>query len=321
LLPYPKLESYNFLRIADIRLRIQAFLAEQPLAEFSNIPILVFAIADGAFGQTFRPHINLVTIFPSIVHSMKIIEIKALAFHIYSQIRTYFSFQTPFPELEQLFFGYRYEPPFVLGRPDESTIVIHFAWNSTAGLAIATDDTGAILTELQLMSVSDIGRFIGALRRQLTGLHPIFSLGIMGEFLYDTDLTNLSRMGDGVFIYSILPCSAVQITTDFDCNEDVYVRVPQEQIHSDGGECAPPLASAIVLAKGHCSYQMSLYVEPRKKQSGDSLEWLAGQFSRLSWLSVLPGKERRVAALPPHFAALLRRTQCSVASCSRFEFL
>jgi hypothetical protein len=66
---------------------------------------------------------------------------------------------------------------------------------------------------------------------------------------------------------------------------------------------------------------MSLYVDPRKRGRVDSLEWLAGEFSKISWLSVMPGRERRVSALPPHFAALLRRTQFSSLPLSRFEFL
>jgi hypothetical protein len=318
---YAKSDPYSFHRPVDVRIAVQAFLAAHPCIELSSTPLVVFTIDDGHIGQDFHPPINHMPVPPALVRSMDSTAIKALAFRLYAQLRTYFSLQCDKPQVEQLFFGYRYQPPFALGRTDDTAITIHIAWNCHAGIAIATDDVGTALAELKMPGFEDVRRFVTELRSALAPLRTTFTVGIAGELLYESELDAFSHFPDGVFVFSIFPCASVQVAVDPECSEDIYVRIGTEQAYGDAGESAEPIVSAVVLAKGHCPYTMSLYIEPRTRGNSDSLGWLAGEFSKLSWLSVMPGRERRVTALPPHFAALLRRTRFSSLPLSRFEFL
>jgi hypothetical protein len=316
LIPYGKYESFNFHRLADIRLSVQAFLNDQRLVEFQSVPVLVIAICDNAFGQDFQPRVNFTHVFPRAVRTLDATGSKALCFRLYAQFRSFISLPAWSSQVDQLFFGYRYAPPFLLPRPESGRISVHGAWHRPSSISLWTDDTGSTLAQVSLASIGDVARYIAGLRVGLEPLDVTFSLGLVGEILSMADVGPLQAVG--ALIFTILPAAHVQATPDG--LNDIFVGRPMEQAFGDAAAAAPPLASAVVVAPGHCGYSMSLYVNAGRRRPDEALEWLAEQFSNLSWLSVLPGREGRVAALPPHVAALLRRTRSATLPMARFEF-
>lgn len=324
---YPKCDPYFFTTGAGMIDQIEKFFQSENVSEFQTVPILSFIFGVPIYDPKFVPRSILTYVRSGTVASANEEELKTLAFVVYSRIRTMSS--TPYGmyhittrESATLFFGFRYQPPFLLPHDDTKPTYIHLAWDPENHLIAWIDCTGSIL---QVQPVEGVATIISRLTDvlQLLSQHTIkFTLTILGESIENKMLTEVKQQLSqfSISIFSCFPSQQIQINIPNFIKDDILVFAPQETQFSMSDDIAEPLESCFVIARTLPPYSLSVYQcfdDPPR----EALKKFATQMSMLSWLSVKPHCELRTVSYPPHICALLRKNNSVTDVISRYEFL
>jgi hypothetical protein len=325
--PMPKIDTFYFEPSDTLRSRIDEFHRTQPLWEFQAEPLLSFIVAPPFFDSR--------SVFPSIVTHVKPWnitggsrdEIATLAFVVYSRIRLF----APAPfgmidiarfETAVLFFGFRYQPPYVLRRRSE-TVTMHVAWDVESGLSAWMDDIGSVLHVLGQATLERLVRMIWDLVDFLRSADVRLTVSVLAEGISNELYTRITRefgvLLKKTTVFTALPAAAVQVVFPDEFADDA-VLIGQREQQCDG-RFREPLACCFVASQNHPSYMCALYLTERTGPPEAVLIEFVRAMSHLSWLSVKPGAEKRTIAYPPHVAALLRKNSGDTLIVDRFEFL
>ena len=321
-------ESYHFILSSSIIDSIDNFFKKKSLAEFQQYPIITFLISSTVFNPSFLPHSILTYIRPNSILSSSSIEISAIAFITYCRVR----FFSPSPygmysissrEPAVLFFGFRYQPPILLNRKTDNYI-LHFLWDNNNELLSCVDDIGSLLHVFHCFNLNRIYDFFLDLIDFLKDINlkitfSLFSEGISND-LYEEIIQKFSNILNIISIFSLFPSPYIQFLTDFNFIDDgiVFSNIESQFIINN---LKIPLSSCFIISKNQPSYQISLYFTNNNLNFNEELEFIAHQFSNLSWLSIKPTCELRTLSYPPHLSALLRKNNGITSIVSPFEFL
>ena len=250
-------------------------------------------------------------------------------------------------ETSTLFFGFRYKPPFLLGRNTEeftghdildvkddekrksNSMTIHIAWDEATKMSSWIDDTGSILHVLPRTDFNTIHRLINDASLLLSGMELKFTLSILAEGisseLYKEISETFGQAMNNFTLFAVSPAPTVQVLFEEQFDEDAVIFASAEQFleNINGNEYMKPQSTCYVVAHTLPAYSVSLYSNPvwNWKPANEIVFEYAKQMSHLSWLSVKPGSEVRTISYPPHICALLRKTGAYVKRVSRYEFL
>jgi hypothetical protein len=305
--------------------KIEAFFRSQPLSEFQTYPTLSFIVAPPIYDASVNPKSIINNVRPWSVTSGSTDEIRTLAIVVYSRTRLFAP--SPFGmidialfETATLFFGFRYQPPYLLRRV-ETGMTMHIAWDPANGLASWMDDIGSVLHVLPQISVESLARLVGDLVAFLRGTDVRLTLAILGEGITDAMMLALGSSFGPHFrttvVVALTPAPAVQVVFAERFDDDAFILARHEQLRE--GDFRAPLATAYVACRHHPTYTCSLYAADGPPEQ-ILLEYLKNM-SHLSWLSVKPGAEKRTISYPPHICALLRKNHSETLVVNRFEFL
>jgi hypothetical protein len=327
--PFPRFEAYYEVANEGIPAFIREFFTDQILGEFQQFPILTFIVGPMIFDADFSPHSIISYVRPESVATASADEIKTFAFVVYSRIRVF----APCPfgminiaqnESATLFFGFRYQPPFVLKRAAGAELTIHIAWDCATEASAWIDDAGSALHHFPRTPIHKLHQLMVDLARLLTGTQVRFTLVLLAEGISRGRLERLLRqMNDlEIEIFTVVPEPAVQVMFNEEFDDDAAISGVAEQFREDlDGEFIDPDASCFVVARSLPAYSASVYGIGNQERAREVLLHFVTAMSHLSWLSVKPGSEMRTISIPPHVVALLRRIEPSCTVLSRYEFL
>jgi hypothetical protein len=323
--PLPTGESFFYEATEALAGKIEEFFRSQPLSEFQTYPTLSFIVAPPIHDAKFNPNSIINYVRPWSVTSGSTDEIRTLAIVVYSRTRLFAP--SPFGmidiaryETAMLFFGFRYQPPYLLRRAGDG-MTMHIAWDPVNRLAAWMDDIGSVLHVLPHTSLESLARLVGDLISFLRGTEIRLTLAILGEGIRDSGIASIEKTFGPHFkkltLVSLIPAPAVQVVFTEVFDDDAFILSKQEQLRE--GNFRVPLATAYVASKHHPAYCCSLYLAEGPPET-TLLEYLKNM-SHLSWLSVKPGAEKRTISYPPHICALLRKNHSETLVVNRFEFL
>ncbi|OHS94042.1 hypothetical protein TRFO_39786 [Tritrichomonas foetus] len=325
--PFPRFDAFYYTPTEDIASEIDRFFKSQPLSEFQEHPILTFIVSNPIYDSSFMPRTIINYVRPWSITSASEDEMKTLAFVVYSRIRLFSP--TPFGMIDigthdtaTLFFGFRYQPPFLLRR-NGNEMTLHIAYDPQTNLTAWMDDVGSVLHVLKLNSLSKVKELV----QDAVSANQIddakVTLSILAEGI--TSELNQSIQYDFRFdfpnykLFSVYPSPTVQIIIDEAFDDDAAIFANVEQAWE--GEFLQPLSSVYVVSHCQPAYHVSLYTKDAwKSPESDILDYVR-KMSHLSWLSVKPGSEKRTISYPPHICALLRKSCKETLVVNRFEFL
>jgi hypothetical protein len=326
LTPMPRAIEPAYFPEGLIKHNVNQFFANSGLgkfAEFREPPILTFIVGPPITDRRFNPPSIVTYLPPSFVAAPNATQLRALAFVVFSKIRRMAPAPLGHCDIEmspaaKLFFEFRYEPPFLLRRPEIAAMAMHIAWDVEHSATAWMDDIGSVL---KVMPNSDLKMIVGLSRDLLTRFHspPIkITLTILGEGiteeLFMAIMSGFAENFNELSVFAVSPAPAVQVRFIERFDDDALIRAPREQ-------CRPflyrlPIETGYVVSQHQPAYSCSVYNE-----AGWPLEVYAAKMSGLSWLSVKPGSENRTISYPPHIFALLSTTEPETLTLSRFEFL
>lgn len=336
-------EPFHFLTFEEMPIEINSFFSKNSQTQFQQYPVLSFIVAPPIYNTDFTPHSIVSYVRPESIFSATEDDLKTLAFVVYSRIRTF----KPCPfgmidigthETSILFFGFRYEPPFLLGRKkndelgmhqNENSMTIHIAWDEMTKKSSWIDDTGSILHVLPNTDFNRIHSLINDAIQLFHGIELKFTLTILAEGisseLYKEISDSFGQTMNSFTLFAVSPAPTVQVLFEEQFDDDAVIFAPAEQFLQSysGTEYMKPQSTCYVVAHTLPAYSVSLYSNPafNWKPADEFVLEYAKQMSHLSWLSVKPGSEVRTISYPPHISALLRKTGAYVKRVSRYEFL
>jgi hypothetical protein len=250
---------------------------------------------------------------------------RTLAYVVYSRIRLFAP--SPFGmidvakfETAVLFFGFRYQPPYLLRRSAKE-MTMHIGWDPENDLTAWMDDIGSVLhvladttLEVLIRLVIDLVEFLKDVKLTLT----ILGEGISEELFVEIQ-NKLGKNLKRTAVFAVCPAPAVQVVFRDVFDDDALIFAQREQCWQ--GEFREPIISGYVVSQHHPAYLCLLYVCYDSERPQVVLRGYVQNMSYLSWLSVKPGSEKRTIAYPPHIGALLRKNHEDTLVVSRFEFL
>jgi len=330
LIPYPKANPYISVLENIVPDTINSFFKEHSLSEFQQDPLLSFIVGQPIYDSGFLPHTILSYIRPKMVSKATEMDFKTLSFVVYSRIRLF----VPRPygministnESASIFFGFRYQPPFLLKR-NHDHISIHVSWDMKTDLTAWLDDIGSILHVLPVQSLSRIFELMKNAQDFLKGIDIRFTLSVLSEGIskqtYDQIMYEARLIKEKLTLFTIFPTSSIQCVLSEQCDDDIIVFDTMEQTYElERHNYMKPEESCYVLSKHKPSYTVSLYTGDAWTNSRNILTDQVRGWSHLSWLSVKPGSEKRTISYPPHIAALLRKCHPETDIMCKFEFL
>jgi hypothetical protein len=327
LAPLPRTEPFRFESSEVIGDKVQEFFRSQPLTEFQQRPTLSFIVAPPIYDTTFHPHSIITYVRPLSITAASEDEIRTLAFVVYSRIRVFAP--SPFGmidiarfETAMLFFGFRYQPPYLLRR-STTGITMHIGWDPRSELASWMDDIGSVLHVLPHTNLDVLARLIADLADFLKDVEMRLTLTVLGEGIPE-DLflaiqNRLGRLSNRTCIFTVSPAPALQVVFGEAFDDDALIVTEPELCYA--GQHREPLITAYVVSQRHPAYICSLYAGDNKTNPRLILESYLRNMSHLSWLSVKPGSETRTISYPPHICALLRKNHADTWMVNRFEWL
>jgi hypothetical protein len=325
--PVPEIECFYFELPDHLATKIDEFFKGYPLSEFRECPVLSFIVAPPIFDPAFHPHTIVTYVRPAIVTSASEDEMKSLALVVYSRIRVFAP--SPFGmidvagfETATLFFGYRYQPPYLLRR-QHPFFTMHVAWDPVGELTTWMDDMGSVLHVLPRTSLDVVARLLNDFQAFLTGPDVRITFTVLGEGI-SADLFGAIERKFGQLlkitsVFAVAPAPAVQGLFKDVFDDDVVISAPMEQ--ASDGAFRLPLATCFVASQRQPAYACSLYFSAQRGEPEGLLMEYVKNMSHLSWLSVKPGSEKRTISYPPHVCALLRKNHSETLVVNRFEFL
>lgn len=241
-----------------------------------------------------------------------------------------------------LFFRYRYQPPFSLKRAEneQNGMDIHVAWDCTSKKAVWINDVGDIFHNTEARVLNDITLRIHSILSSSSYSNQLINkitISIFSEYIGDSILEPFKKLRRQVDIYSIFPAPSISAKFEDDLQDDIVIFDELEIInglHSEKSNLIPvdipeghnnellfelpaqPEASCYVISRNRQAYKVSIYRGGGKERL---LEFVRSM-SYLSWLSVKPGHENRTSSFPPHMNALMQLNQSPCSFISKFEF-
>ncbi|OHT07592.1 hypothetical protein TRFO_05249 [Tritrichomonas foetus] len=330
LTPFPHDEAFHFVLYEEMPNTILSFFNKNPLSQFQQHPVLSFIVGPPIYDKHFLPPSIISYVRPELIQTSSESEMRTLAFVVYSRIRNlkpcpYGMIAISPKDIAILFFGYRYQPPFLLKRQQKS-MTFHIAWDERTKMSAWIDDIGSIL---HVIPNTDFSRINGLLNdaKAMIGIEMKFTLSILAEGIsadLHKEITDVFHDTlDNMTLFAVSPAPTVQVLFKEQFDDDAVIFAPNEQFlqSESGSEYIKPYSTCYVVAHTLPAYSISLYSNDVWKP-GDSVVFeYAKQMSHLSWLSVKPGSEVRTISYPPHICALLRKTAAPVRRVSRYEFL
>ena len=335
LTPFPRFDAHYSIPVDEMGSFImRLFYEDQSLSEFQQFPLLTFIVGPPIYDPSFRPCSILSYVRPESIGTASRKEIAAFAFVVYSRIRNFSP--TPFGmislapvslgEAATFFFGYRYQPPFLLPRSDNRNVTMHVAWDHVQNMSTWMDDIGSVL---QFLPESPLDRLVQTMRScidMLPGVTVRFTVSVLAEGISRRLLHHIeSALGpllSSTTIFAVSPEPTVQVLFKEEFQDDAVIFSAAQQFRaSSDDEFEPPLATCYVVAHTLPAYGVSLYTKPATGTPEDTVRAYAKHMSHMSWLSVKPGSENRTISYPPHVCALIRKNTPSTTILSRYEFL
>ncbi|KAH0801418.1 uncharacterized protein GO595_006013 [Histomonas meleagridis] len=321
--PYSS-NAYYFVPENSIDSTAIEFYQNNPLSQFQQIPFITFIVGYPFHDSDFLPHSIVTNIFPPLVYSCTQLGLQSLAFIVYSRIRLFSP--TPIGMINTIqnyavpiIFGFRYQPPFLLPRygTNSRSISFHFALDIKTNKCAIIDDIGSILHILNLNSLQYLSALIDDCKKLVEQNVSQITVSILSEGLTENFLNDFKNIIPNVLLFSVFPSSCVQGKFENDFDSDTIIFDELEQSFSSDEVLVDPIETCYVLSKIHPPYKVSLYAAGDRNDLLNYVELM----SKLSWLSVKPGEEKRTISYPPHICALLRKNRCETIVLSRFEFL
>jgi hypothetical protein len=217
--PMPRGESVVYETKEGLTNDINKFFQLQPLSEFQTYPIVSFIVAPPIYDRSFEPHSIITYVQPWSVTSGSEDEIRTLALVVYSRIRIF----TPSPfgmidiarfETSMLFFGFRYQPPYILPRSSQ-TMIMHIAWDQETRLTAWMDDIGSVLHVVSKSTLEELSRFVADLVNFLRGTDLRLTLTVLGEGINDDLFHAIEKQFGRHFrrtvLFALAPAPAVQV--------------------------------------------------------------------------------------------------------------
>jgi hypothetical protein len=311
----------------EISRKVEQFFRRNSTAEFDQPPIVCFIIRNQTPDIGFNPPTIVLRINPDRVTQGTSEEMRTLAFMLYSEIRAFLpsmigAFEMKNDSIMSLFFGFRYQPAFVLARAGPE-LRMHIAWDPESSITVWIDDIGSVLGTIQVKLVPEISSLINDLVSLLKDANVSLTLTVLGEGITDDQMARIKNDLAGHWqlldVFAVAPAPAVQVSLPDEFHGDALIIASREQ--TSEREFKEPLATGYVVSRHRPSYMCSLYSVGDGTRKEKALSQYVEAMSHLSWLSVKPGAERRTISYPPHIAALLKRSKTETLAMSRFEFL
>lgn len=337
LLGFGKLDAYSkeypfcFSNPEEIKGHISTFIGENKLLEFNKYPTIIFIFVDKEYRKSIQPNMHTIFIDPHYVNDSNIEYFKELSFHVYSQIRIF----SDIPSIEvvdiiktfnpknfiptDIFFGFRYQPPFLLQRMQANTLIIRVFWDPISTETVWTDDAGSTLHVVKMKNLSAITSAFDDLLKVFNDIKLILSIGIVADCISPRIIDSVKNMSN-INLYTITATPYVQVYRSSKFKEDSIIFTNYEQTSTIPDGNVKPLLSCFVVSKRFPSYQLSLYFTSNSNQM-DTLKSIATNLSNLSWLSVKPGSEKRTVGYPPGLNLLFQKMPANSHAVNLFEFL
>jgi hypothetical protein len=304
--------------VEAIYIKVDEFFRSQPETQFRESPLLCFIIAPRTYDPAFDPPALITWIAPQTVTAATHTDLRTIAFVLYSRIRI---FTPPATECD-LFYGFRYQPPFLLRRSGD-VMRIHIAWDPLTHMTAWIDDIGSVLAVRPGVEIVNLRRIVSELKDQFADIDIEVTLSVLGEGITEEQFgfleNRVSVENERMSVYAISPAPAVQVCFGQEFEDDALLIEKREQIWE--GEFRQPLATGFVISKKKPAWMCSLYESESRESPPTVLFDFVKEMSSLSWLSVKPGAEKRTVSYPPHIAALLSQNGTDTRIVGRFEFL
>lgn len=261
----------------------------------------------------------------------------------------------------KLFFGYRYQPPFILKQLSDSLytfnidlntnngINLNVAWDRFSGVAVWTNDAGDLLHSVDAQAFNDILFMITSLRSFNSNLIKKISISLLEEYLGQSFCEKfIQYLPADVDLFTIYHAPMVKARFSDTYKGDIAIfeesevkngisKIPLKKLNEMQNNPAAAAANPNNInnitfvfdppANPEATCYVLSQLHPAYKVSiykGGGQERLL-QFvktmSHLSWLSVKPGCENRSSSYPPHINALIQQNKSNCTRISQFEFL
>lgn len=327
--PFPRFDAFYYSPSEGIASEIERFFSSQELSQFQEYHILTFIVSNPIYDPSFMPRSIITYVRPWSITSASENEMKTLAFVVYSRIRLF----SPSPygkinlshhETAIFFFGFRYQPPFILRRNgNQQSITLHIAYEPKNETTAWMDDIGSVLHVLFSTSIKKIRELVhdAVIAYKVSEVNvaiTILAEGITKE-LHQKIQNEFGNEFSNFSLFAVHPTPALQVVFNEQFDDDAVIHENPEQMWE--GEYLPPLASCYVVSHNQPPYHISSYTPNSWKSPESIILEYAKSMSHLSWLSVKPGSEKRTISYPPHICALLRKTQMETLVVNQFEFL
>jgi hypothetical protein len=327
LTPFPRFDAFYQMPRDALGRFIRDFFSDQLLSEYQHFPILTFIVGPVIFDEDFGPHSIISYVRPESIATASAEELRTFAFVVYSRIRIFSP--CPFGMIDigrndsaSFFFGFRYQPPFMLKRASGNRMTIHIAWDFH--LSTWIDDIGSILHFFPDSPMRKLTQIMADIVRFLDGVLVKFTLSVFAEGISAQTLDAMRaefRRFD-VTIFTVSPQPAIQVLFKEDFEDDAIIFTTPEQFReAPDSELRKPDATCFVAAHSLPAYCVSIYQPEDPVSAKDLLYSYVRDVSGMSWLSVKPGSEKRTMSLPPHIVALIRKNAPEVSVFARYEFL
>lgn len=326
---FAKFQGFNFINPNQTVDEIRKFYSQQCLAQYQMYPILTFVIGQPIFDRRLSNPVSqsLITFIPQdAIAAATEVDMRSLAFEIYSRVRIY----SPSPEgmlenedsetmFSKIFFRYRYQSPFLLKRLT-TQMSIHIAYDPVSNTSVWTDDTGSTLQHFHDINVQKLSDAVEDVRNTMDKYLDKVTISILAEGITTSLHNELITKMRNVLIFSISPAPYVRVKfedEDLDKSEDALIYANPEYTRRIEEPYEEASSTCFVVSKNLPSYMVSIY----NNGSFDQLKEFVSNMSQLSWLSVKPQYETRLCSYPPHIAGLIQVNKYSVNRVSVFEFL
>ena len=327
--PYMQVTQENF------KSSTEQFFRSHPMSELLRSPILTFVVFPPGFNQEAKVRSVCNYISEDTVLRASVQDINHMAFIIYSRVRIFDA--SPYGVIDvsgkprdscSLFFGYRYQAPYLLKRndPSDDVIRLHVCWDPVNSYSSWVDDIGSVSHMFKDRPLETASKLISEIRTLLEVQRIDVTLSVLSQSLSKDLVRELKacfqESASSFSLFSIFPAACVQVSFDSSFQDDIIVFGESEATCFNGlTDIEVPDATAFIISPGHTSYTISHYCNNSGETPQGRLHRFAQQMSHLSWLASRTSTGERVVSFPPHLASLLSKNRLETDALSRFTFL
>ena len=237
---YPKINAFFFSNPEDVKNNVFSFMRKNQQLEFSTFPTVIFIIVDKDYSHSIRLNMPTILISPHDVNVGNFDYFKLISFHIYSRIRI----RSPEPDLDlsdfqdcpqtsppnnlhkfkplDIFFGFRYQPPFLLQRIQDTVLILYVFWDPISTESVWTDDTGSTLHSTKMKNLFTIIATYEELKKVFNDIKLILSIGIFFDNVSPKFIESLIHVPN-VNLFTINPAPFVQVSFSTKVDEDSII--------------------------------------------------------------------------------------------------